>query len=97
MFTCVLNTTDTNITTNNDVQWYRFIKSTGTTVMVDQHGKSISFITNTTGNTTTSTLIVTNARTSHTGYFWLETPSCNVCSAAVIVKEIGMYVRMYVS
>ena len=84
MFTCVLNTTDSNIT-NNDVQWYRFIKSTGTTVMVDQHGESINFITHTTGNITNSTLIITNTSTSHNGYFWVETPSLYVCNASLTV------------
>ena len=84
MFTCVLNTTDSN-TTNNDVQWYRFIKSTGTTVMVDQHGESINFITNTTGSTINSTLNITNTTKSDAGYFWAGTPSFNVCNASLTV------------
>ena len=93
MLSCSLNTADSTIT-NNDIQWYRFIKSTGTTVKVDQHGESINFITRTTGNTTTSRLSIINARTSYTGYFWLRTPSSNFCNTAVIVREIGTYVCM---
>ena len=85
MFTCALNTTDSNIT-NNDVQWYRFIKSNSTTVMVDQHGESINFITNTTGNTTNSTLTITNTRASHNGYFWVGTSSLGVCNASLTVE-----------
>ena len=84
VFTCVLNTTDSNIT-NNDVQWYRFIKSNSTTVMVDQHGESINFITHTTGNITNSTLTITNVRISHNGYFWVGTPSFNACNASLTV------------
>ena len=91
MFTCVLNTTDSNIT-NNDVQWYRFIKSNSTTVMVDQHGESINFITRTSGNTINSTLIITNTRTSYNGYFWVGTRSFNACnfSLTVLVVETSM-------
>ena len=94
VFTCVLNTTDSNIT-NNDVQWYRFIKSNSTTVMVDQHGESINFITHTTGNTINSTLIITNTRTSYNGSFWVGTRSSGVCNASltVLVVETSTYVN----
>ena len=81
VFTCVLNTS----ITNNDVQWYRFIKSNSTTVMVDQHGESINFITNTTGNTINSTLTITNTTTSYNGYFWVGTPSSGVCNVSLTV------------
>ena len=84
VFTCVLNTTDINVT-NYDVQWYRFIKSNSTTVMVDQHGESINFITNTTGNITNTSLIINNARISHNGYYWIGTPSLNVCNTSLTV------------
>ena len=48
VFTCVLNS---NIR-SDDVQWYRFIKDMGTTVMVDPDGDNINFITDTNGNAT---------------------------------------------
>ena len=84
VFTCVMNTTDSTIT-HNGVQWYRFIKSNSTTVMVDQHGESINFITHTTGNTINSTLTITNATTSYNGYFWVGTPSSGVCNVSLTV------------
>ena len=84
VFTCSLDTTDSNIIYNG-VRWYRFIKSNSTTVMVDQHGESINFITNTTGNITNTSLIINNARISYNGYFWVGTPSLNVCNASLTV------------
>ena len=84
MFTCLLNTTDSNIT-NNDVQWYRFINSNSTTVMAVLKDENINFIIITTGNKTNSTLIITNARTTDNGYFWVGTPSFNVCNASLTV------------
>ena len=86
VLTCILNTTDSNIT-NNDVQWYRYINSTGTTLMVDQHGKSVNFITNTAENITNSTLIISNTSTSDDGFFWVGTPSCNVCNTSVDIGK----------
>ena len=81
VFTCVLNS---NIR-SDDVQWYRFIKDTSTTVMVDPDGDNINFITDTNGNTTSSSLTITNVIKSYTGYFWVGTPSLNVCNASLTV------------
>ena len=112
VFTCVLNS---NIR-SDDVQWYRFIKDTNTTVMVDPNGGNINFRTHTivvtinnrtaisngnatnnestantsttlisTENRTSSSLTVTNALKSYTGYFWVGTPSRNVCNASLTV------------
>ena len=47
VFTCVLNS---NIR-SDDVQWYRFIKDTSTTVMVDPNGENINFLTHTNEST----------------------------------------------
>ena len=77
MFTCILNTT----LNSSDVQWYRFIKSTGTIVMVNRHRQSINY--NTIGNS--SSLTITNARTSYTGYFWIGAPHFNTCIASLTV------------
>ena len=110
VFTCVLNS---NIR-SDDVQWYRFIKDTSTTVMVDQNGGNINFLTHTTinngnatnngrtvnngssvltsnENATTSSLTITNAIKSYTGYFWVGTPSLNVCNASLTVVK-SMYI-----
>ena len=88
VFTCVLNS---NIR-SDDVQWYRFIKDTSTTVMVDPNGGNINFLTHTNGS---SSLTITNAIKSYTGYFWVGTPSLNVCNASLTVF-ISTYVRMYI-
>ena len=81
MFTCVL---DSNIR-SNDVQWYRFMKGTSTTVMVDPNGDNIYFTTDTIGNTTSSSLTITNVIKSYTGCFWVGAPSLNVCNASLTV------------
>ena len=81
VFTCVL---DSNIRCN-DVQWYRFIKDTSTTEMIDPNGENIYFVTDTIGNTTSSSLTINNAIKSYTGYFWVGIPSLNVCNASLTV------------
>ena len=81
VFTCVLNS---NIK-SDDVQWYRFIKDTSTTEMIDPNGGNITFLTRTIGNTINSSLTITNAMKSYTGYFWVGTPSLNVCNASLTV------------
>ena len=81
VFTCVLNS---NIR-SDDVQWYRFIKDTNTTVKVDPNGENINFLTHTNESTTSSSLTITNAIKSYTGYFWVGTPSLNVCNASLTV------------
>ena len=80
VFTCVLNS---NIT-SDDVQWYRFRKDTSTTVMVDPIGENINFLTHTNGNTSSS-LTITNAIKSSTGYLWVGISSLNVCNASLTV------------
>ena len=80
VFTCVLNSS----IRSDDVQWYR-LKNTSTTVMVDPDGDNINFITDTNGNTTSSSLTITNVIKSYTGYFWVETSFLNVCNASLTV------------
>ena len=94
MFTCVLNS---NISLrSDDVQWYRFIKDTSTTVMVDPNGENINiiYINHTNGSTTNSSLTITNAIKSYTGYFWVGTPSLNVCNASLTVGT-SMYLIIF--
>ena len=80
-FTCVLNS---NI--GNDVQWYRYITDTDSTELVDEY----SIISTPTGNTINSSLTITNAK-PHTGYYWVVTPSLNVCNVSLTVLT-SMYV-----
>ena len=79
MFTCVLNS---NV--GNDVQWYRYMKDTSTTEIVYPNGENI-FIFTQAGNTINSSLSVTNAAKSYTGYYWVGTLSVNVCNISLTV------------
>ena len=88
VFTCVLNS---NIR-SDDVQWYRFIKDTTTTVMVDPNGADINFLTHTNGSTT---ITITNAIKIYTGHFWVKTPSLSVCNTSLTIIR-SMYVHMYI-
>ena len=87
VFTCVLNS---NIR-SDDVQWYRFIKDTSTTEMVDPNGENITYLNCTIGSTINSSLTITYVRKSYTGYFWVGTPSLNVCNASLTVLT-GAYI-----
>ena len=81
VFTCILNSS----IRSGDVQWYRFIKDNSTTVMIDPDHDNINFITDTNGNATSSSLTIANVIKSYTGYFWVGTPSLNVCNASLTV------------
>ena len=84
VFTCVLNTTISNVN-SSDVQWYRLVKDTGITEMVDQQDSNIHFTTSTINNTMNSSLAITSTVKSHTGYYWVGTPSFNVCNVSLTV------------
>ena len=81
-FSCVL---DSSIT-SDDVQWYSFIKDTSTTSMVDQQRVS---------NTLTSSFTITDARISHTGYYWVRLPSDDVCNVSLTVG-ISMWIEVVI-
>ena len=82
-FSCELNTSNTNIS-DNDVQWYRLIKDTGTIEKIMMNS-SITFITNTIENVSTTTLNITNAERSFTGYYWAKSQSTDICNVSVTV------------
>ena len=84
VFTCVL-------IKSNDVQWYRFIKNTSTTVMVEEDKGNFDYLVHTNGNITNNSLIITNAIKSYTGYFWVRTPSGDVCNTSLTVMGKSMY------
>ena len=82
LFTCVL---DSSIN-SDDVQWYRLLKDTGTTEMIDPQGSNTHLTTSTINNTLTSNLIITNAIKSFTGYYWVRLPSSDdVCNVSLTV------------
>ena len=91
VFTCVLN----GNMSSDDVQWYRFIKDTNTTEIVDPDGENIMYTAeieeSDNENTTSSSLTITNVIKFDTGYFWVGTPSLNVCNASLTVTK-SMYV-----
>ena len=78
VFICVLN----GSISSDDVQWYRFIKDMGTTEVVYPNAENTDI---TTGNTSSS-LTITDAVKSHTGYYWVGTPSFNVCNVSLTVR-----------
>ena len=84
-FSCKFNSNNTNIS-NNDVQWHRSIKDTGTIEKITMNS-SITVITNTSGNILTTTLTITNADTSFTGYYWAKSQSNDVCNVSVTVGK----------
>ena len=88
MLTCVLSS---NIR-SDDVQWYRFLNDTSTTEIVEPNEGNIYFMADTIGNTTSSSLTITNVIKSYTGYFWVGTPSLNVCNASLTVLT-SMYIN----
>ena len=82
MFSCVLNR-NSNIR-SEDIQWYRLIQDTTTTEMINPDGENITISTHT-GNTLTSSLTITNAVKSYTGYYWIRLPSGDVCNVSLTV------------
>ena len=95
MLTCVLNLTNSN-TRYTDLEWYKLTKSTNTIERMDPYEERINFLIRTTGNTTSSSLNITNAAISHTGYYWVKTPSLTVCNVSLtVLTGIGMYYVNY--
>ena len=80
-FTCVLNSS----ISIDDVQWYRLVMDTSTTVMVDPQGNNIHFTTSTINNILISSLTITNTVKSYTGYYWIRLPSDDVCNVSLTV------------
>ena len=77
VFTCVLDTTDSNLT-SDDVQWYSSVlRNRSITEGVDQQGNN---------NTLNTTLTITNVTKSYTGYYWVGTPYFNVCNVSLTLS-----------
>ena len=86
--TCLL---DSSISSDN-VQWYRLLKDS-TSEMVAQ-GSNIHFTTSTINNAKNSSLTITNAIKSYTGYYWVRLPSDDVCNVSLTVLDAeSMYVN----
>ena len=86
VFTCVLNTTDSNLS-SDDVQWYSSILRNGNiTERVNQPGSNIHFTNSTIENTMTINLTLTNITKSYTGYYWVGTRYFNVCNVSLTLS-----------
>ena len=85
VFTCVLNS---NIT-SDDVQWYRFIKDTSTTVMVDPNGGNINFITINNGSEISNRNATNTGSTVNNGSAVLT--SNTTSSSLIITNAIKSY------
>ena len=79
-FTCVWS----GSISSDDVQWYRLIMDTSTTEQANQ-SSNIHYTTSTTNNTLTSSLTITNAVKSYTGYYWVRLPSDDICNVSLTV------------
>ena len=93
VFTCVLDTTTNDIT--HDVEWRRFITSTGTTEIIGRRREDIYFVTQTNGTNLISLLIFDDKSKSDNGYYWVNTGTSNVCNASLTVTT-SMYMYLYV-
>ena len=71
--------------TSDDVRWYRLLKDTGTTEMVAPQNSNIPFITSAINDTLTSSLTITNAIKSYTGYYWVGLPFDDVCNVSLTI------------
>ena len=80
-FTCVL---DSSIS-SADVQWYRLLKDTGTKERVEHHESDTNVISVSNQDNFTTTLYITNAIRSYTGYYWVGTSLFSVCNASLTV------------
>ena len=86
VFKCELNTTDSNLTSDN-VQWYSSVlRNRSITEVVDQQGNIIHFTTSTVNNTLNSTLTITNVTKSYAGYYWVGTSYFNVCNVSLTLS-----------
>ena len=77
MLTGVLNLINSNAR-YTDLEWYKLTKSANTIERMDPYENRINFVIRTTGNTTSSSLNITNAIASYTGCYWVKTPSFTV-------------------
>ena len=84
--TCVLN----GSLTSDDVQWCRLIKDTNTTQNVSNAGDDFVDVPIPRQNGFTTILYIYNARKPFTGYYWVKSPSGNVCNTSLTVST-GMF------
>ena len=83
VFSCILNTTDTKISSDH-LYWYRLTKDATTAKMINADGESIMFTSNSSGYGN-SILRIKNAMESYTGYYWVGTSSGDVCNVSLTV------------
>ena len=80
---------------SDGVLWYRFIKDTGETKRADQD--DMRYIPIPTKNGFNATLYILNAITSYTGYYWVGTPSFNVCNVSLtVITSMHTYIELII-
>ena len=87
-FDCVL---DSSIS-SDDVQWYRLLKDSSTTEIVDPVDDHIT-VSTPTGNTLTTILTINNPIKSYTGYYWVRLLSGDVCNmylSLYLIQKVAM-------
>ena len=87
--TCVLNSS----ISSDDVTWYRLIKGTNTAQRVSDAGDDFIAVPVPGQNRFTTILYIHNTRRSFTGYYWIRSPSGDVCNVSLTVTT-GKYVCM---
>ena len=80
-FTCKVNIS--NMIDRSDILWYRFIKDASAEEVVNLTDININSTTSVDTTNITTSLTITNARESYTGYYWVTLSSdydetCNV-------------------
>ena len=90
--TTILSCGFDNSIDSDDVQWYRFIKDTGETKRADED--DMLYVPISTENGFDAILYILNARKSYTVYYWIKTPSSDVCNVSLTVTT-STYVCTY--
>ena len=80
-FTCVLN----GSISSDNVQWYRLLKDTGTTETLNILLEDVTVVPLPGADSFTTILYISNAKKSHTGYYWVRSPLGDFCNVSFTV------------
>ena len=80
VFTCVLHR---SISETDVVWYYESMQSINAAKIVREDRRNVSFTMS--NNTVSSSLFISNATQSYTGFYWIEISTFNVCNASLAV------------
>ena len=80
VFTCVLHR---SISETDVVWYYGSMQSINATKIVREDRRNVSFTMS--NNTVSSSLFISNATQSYTGFYWIEISTFDVCNASLAV------------